>query len=106
VPDTPVDVAYPASEDLHLRIDRPGRLSLIASEAARETPGSLAPAMTRPASGHAEQIGHAAGAGRTDLSPGLVGSVEEVGESGQDHRYGFGPIDVLRALGFAKERGY
>lgn len=36
----------------------------------------------------------------------LVGSVEEVGESGQDHRYGFGRIDVLRAIGFAKERGY
>jgi hypothetical protein len=36
----------------------------------------------------------------------LVGSVEELGESGQDHRYGFGRIDVLRAIGFAKERGF
>ncbi len=36
----------------------------------------------------------------------LIGSVEEMGESGQDHRFGFGRIDVLRAIGFAKERGY
>jgi subtilisin family serine protease len=36
----------------------------------------------------------------------LVGSVEELGESGQDHRYGFGRIDVLRTISFAKERGY
>lgn len=36
----------------------------------------------------------------------LIGSVEDLGESGQDHRYGFGRIDVLRAIGFAKERGY
>jgi hypothetical protein len=36
----------------------------------------------------------------------LSGSAEELGESGQDHRYGFGRIDVLRAIGFAIERGY
>ena len=36
----------------------------------------------------------------------LVGSVEELGESGQDHRYGFGRIDVLRAIGFARDRGF
>jgi subtilisin family serine protease len=36
----------------------------------------------------------------------LTGSVEELGESGQDHRYGFGRIDVLRAIGFAKDSGY
>jgi subtilisin family serine protease len=36
----------------------------------------------------------------------ITGSVEELGESGQDHRYGFGRIDVLRAIGFAKEMGY
>lgn len=33
----------------------------------------------------------------------LTGSVEELGESGQDHRYGFGRLDVLRAIGFARE---
>ena len=36
----------------------------------------------------------------------LTGSVEEIGEAGQDHRYGFGRIDVLRAIGMAKELGY
>lgn len=36
----------------------------------------------------------------------VTGSVEELGESGQDHRYGFGRIDVLRAIGIAKERGF
>jgi subtilisin family serine protease len=36
----------------------------------------------------------------------LVGSVEELGEAGQDHRFGFGRIDVLRAIGFAKVLGY
>ncbi len=36
----------------------------------------------------------------------IVGSVEELGESGQDHRYGFGRVDALRAIDFAKERGY
>jgi hypothetical protein len=36
----------------------------------------------------------------------LTGSVEELGESGQNHRFGFGRIDILRAIGFAKELGY
>lgn len=36
----------------------------------------------------------------------LTGSVEELGESGQDHRFGFGRVDVLKAIGFAKELGY
>jgi len=36
----------------------------------------------------------------------IIGSVEELGESGQNHRFGFGRIDVLRAIGFARELGY
>jgi len=36
----------------------------------------------------------------------LSGSAEELGESGQNHRFGFGRIDILRAIGFARERGY
>jgi subtilisin family serine protease len=36
----------------------------------------------------------------------LTGSAEELGEAGQDHRYGFGRIDVLRTIGFAKDLGY
>ena len=36
----------------------------------------------------------------------IVGSVEDLGESGQDHRHGFGRLDVLQAIDFARERGY
>lgn len=36
----------------------------------------------------------------------IMGSVEELGEAGQDHRYGFGRIDALRAIGFARDLGY
>jgi subtilisin family serine protease len=34
----------------------------------------------------------------------LAGSVYELGENGQDHRYGFGRVDALRAIGLAKDR--
>lgn len=36
----------------------------------------------------------------------INGSVDEIGESGQDHRYGFGRLDALRAIDYAYERGY
>ena len=36
----------------------------------------------------------------------ILGSTEELGESGQDHRFGFGRVDVLKAIGFAWELGY
>ncbi|WP_165742186.1 S8 family peptidase [Candidatus Thiosymbion oneisti] len=36
----------------------------------------------------------------------IIGSVTDLGESGPDHRYGFGRLDVLRAIGFAKKLGY
>ena len=36
----------------------------------------------------------------------LTGSAEELGKSGQNHRFGFGRIDVLRAIGFAHEKGF
>jgi len=36
----------------------------------------------------------------------LIGSSQELGESGQNHRFGWGRIDVLRAIGFAKDAGY
>lgn len=36
----------------------------------------------------------------------LMGAVEEVGESGQDQRFGTGRLDVLRAVGLATELGY
>jgi subtilisin family serine protease len=36
----------------------------------------------------------------------LISSVKELGESGQNHRFGYGRIDVLRAMGYARELGY
>jgi subtilisin family serine protease len=36
----------------------------------------------------------------------LTGASEELGEAGQNHRYGFGRLDILRAISFAKELGY
>ena len=36
----------------------------------------------------------------------ISGSVQELGESGQDHRFGFGRLDVLRAIDFAHNLGY
>jgi subtilisin family serine protease len=44
---------------------------------------------------------------RTNLVQDLMsGSVDDAGESGQDHRYGFGILNILRAIDLAKERGY
>lgn len=36
----------------------------------------------------------------------LTGAAEELGEAGQDHRFGFGKIDILRAIGYAKDLNY
>ncbi len=36
----------------------------------------------------------------------ITGSVDDLGESGQDQRFGFGRLDVLRAVDFAYQRGY
>ncbi|WP_165225050.1 S8 family serine peptidase [Aquisphaera insulae] len=36
----------------------------------------------------------------------LISTVKELGEAGQNHRHGFGRIDVLRAIGYAVELGY
>jgi len=36
----------------------------------------------------------------------ITSSVEELGESGRDHRFGFGRINILRAIAFAREQGY
>lgn len=48
-----------------------------------------------------------AGADRVNvLQQLLLSSVKELGEAGQNHRYGFGRIDTLRAVGFGKELGY
>jgi len=36
----------------------------------------------------------------------LISSVDELGETGQDHRFGFGRMNILRAITMAKQRGY
>ena len=36
----------------------------------------------------------------------ICGSVKDLGEAGQDQRYGFGRLDVLRAVDFARDLGY
>ena len=36
----------------------------------------------------------------------LAATVDELGEAGKDQRYGYGRIDVLRAVGYAKYQGY
>ena len=36
----------------------------------------------------------------------ITGSVDDAGEAGQDHRYGFGTLNVLRAIDVARQRGY
>jgi len=36
----------------------------------------------------------------------ICGSVEDLGEAGQDQRYGFGRLDILRAIDFAHGLGY
>ncbi|NQT86776.1 S8 family serine peptidase, partial [bacterium] len=47
------------------------------------------------------------GAQRAYLVQDLIcGSVDDLGESGQDHRYGFGCLNVLRAIDFAIKRDY
>lgn len=36
----------------------------------------------------------------------LISTVKELGEAGQNHRFGHGRIDVLRAMGYARDLGY
>jgi hypothetical protein len=36
----------------------------------------------------------------------ITGSVDDMGEAGQDHRYGFGVLNALRSIDFARQRGY
>jgi hypothetical protein len=36
----------------------------------------------------------------------LTSTIQELGEAGQNHRFGYGRIDVLPALGYARDLGY
>ena len=57
--------------------------------------------------GKQTKIRNVRGDDRTQLLQGLiVGTVRELGEAGQNHRFGYGRIDVLRAYGYAEELGY
>ena len=53
------------------------------------------------------QVQNLSGLQRVELINSLIlGTVKDLGEAGQDHRYGIGRLDVLRAVGFAQELGY
>lgn len=53
------------------------------------------------------QISQLAGQERTDVLQALLtATVRELGEAGQNHRFGYGRIDILRACGYARELGY
>jgi subtilisin family serine protease len=70
------------------------------SMAAPHTSGALA--LVLAAADHLAAVGQEERVGA--LIDAIVGGVRELGESGQDHRYGFGRIDVLRSIGLARER--
>jgi hypothetical protein len=64
--------------------------------------GALALLLSKPTS-----IGDIDGLQKVNLVQQLLTStVAELGEAGQNHRFGFGRIDVLRAFGYAQELGY
>ncbi len=64
--------------------------------------GAMALLLGRPS-----KIRNVAGIQRVNLVQSLLTStVKELGEVGQNHRFGYGRIDALRALGYARELGY
>lgn len=67
----------------------------------------VAGAMALLLSGRSTILRDVHGAERAELLQNLlISSVKELGESGQNHRFGYGRIDVLRAFGYADELGY
>ncbi|HAA12992.1 MAG TPA: hypothetical protein DCE41_15395 [Cytophagales bacterium] len=53
------------------------------------------------------QLRELVGLQRTEVLQSLIqGTVKDLGEVGQDHRYGIGRLDALRAMGFAQDLGY
>ncbi len=72
------------------------------SMATPHVAGAMALLMGEPST-----IGAIEGRERTEVVQGLlISTVKELGESGQNHRFGHGRIDILRALGYAQELGY
>ena len=67
----------------------------------------VAGAMALLLSGRSTILRDVHGAERAELLQNLlISSVTELGESGQNHRFGYGRIDALRAFGYADELGY
>jgi len=67
----------------------------------------VAGAMALLLSGRSTILSDVHGAERAELLQNLlISSVTELGESGQNHRFGYGRIDVLRAFGYADQLGY
>ena len=72
------------------------------SMAAPHVAGAMALLLSKPST-----IAELEGTPRVNvLQTLLISTVEELGEAGQNHRFGYGRIDVLRAFGYAKELGY
>jgi subtilisin family serine protease len=72
------------------------------SMATPHVAGAIALLLSKPTT-----IADLEGIHRVNLLQTLLSStVQELGESGQNHRFGFGRIDVLRAFGYANELGY
>lgn len=68
--------------------------------------GAMALLLSKPTSG-STTLRDLAGRQRVDvLQQLLTSSVKELGEAGQDHRYGFGRLDVLRAYGYGVDLNY
>ncbi len=67
----------------------------------------VAGAMALLLSGRSTILQDTRGAERAELLQNLlISSVTELGEAGQNHRFGYGRIDTLRAFGYADELGY
>lgn len=67
----------------------------------------VAGAMALLLSGRSTILQDTQGAERAELLQNLlISSVTELGEAGQNHRFGYGRIDALRAFGYADELGY